>query len=611
MKFRSYLSTVSVVIALVSCGKSDDSIIKHDDGHLVRSKVSANWIEIDRHTLLTQVLEKTEADALPDNSYTTRRIQYWIDKIDAYARSRDPQAFENVPYPRAVVLKDASANAFVPGTPVCYNVPVTFGNGNALAPKGVYFDRELNALDTDIPDDLSCIDVSPSDLPAVAAEYKARHLSCDFELTTRGIRFSDSCETLDPKYSRGLRTNRLLMIKIPNWFIVLSGISTLIENEKSFVGVLAHELGHYYRSHSNSFKGEYDFYYTQNADGNHDHKPVPDLSLEEFGNKVYLASAISDGVSSIEQGDKYKVNPLFFLALGDIARQASSLKGCKVAASFDRGQRGAALGLMPFVAPLEMGVYDQFLAAAQVCLEEIQAAGVSSRVDVLLAISAPEWAPVRNNPKVKDLAPFDSALAVFQALGSGLKLNSNDIKVALFDEAKSQIAANIRDAGTVLAQAYVSRLGQYTAEQEADDISAEVLSNLGIGGNAAVDAYMSFVDAKPSLFGFVIGKARCEQLRANGWVDPTGEFKIPVIPVGNYSEDHHSSCYRVFNASRELTAHGYSAEGSIVFDGAVWHGIQSELAPYNKSATDVAGPGFRLKKFTKVVKNCPFEPKSR
>ncbi len=50
---------------------------------------------------------------------------------------------------------------------------------------------------------------------------------------------------------------------------------------------------------------------------------------------------------------------------------------------------------------------------------------------------------------------------------------------------------------------------------------------------------------------------RCQAAYANGWKT---EDELPLfVPVGDYLDEHHSTCYRAFNLYRETEAHRYPA----------------------------------------------------
>lgn len=634
MKSIKTIIAFGLLALSISCGTPHDSNLKHDDGKPVRSSLSSNWIKVDRTTFVTKVLRQPESKALAESSPITQRFQMWVDKIDAYFRTREPVLTSGVPKPSVVVLKDRNANAYVASTVVCYKVNISFGDAQKNLPNGIFLDKSSDAIDTDVPADYPCLTASNSDLSNIAQEIAAKNLSCQYTVSGDSLQFSENCQVLDKNYQSGFTSDKLLLLKTPNWFVILSGIADLLDSEETMVGVIAHELGHYYRAHSNTYKGEYDFYYTQKDAGNDKHKPIADPSLESFGKKIFQISAAYTGLSYIQRGEQYKLNPMYFLAMGDIARQVSennlavsnrifdnpvdslvdnpfaqSLPNCKLAASFEAGRNGQALSAMPFTPPSDMKVYEAFVQASMGCLDEIESLNLKNNLDVETAFKAPKWAPFTKNPQFSgSLSKLNELMKTFEVIGEGVKIPSNSIKDSIFKEAEQVLKNNIENVTKTLISAYEARLGQYTVEQEADDISVEVLSNIGLGGNAATDTYMALVRKNDSFGGLDIGKAKCQKLRENNWVDPDGVFDISIMPVGDYSENHHSSCYRVFNASREVTAHGYNKEATTQVDKSIWESMKKELARFGGASP--APDSFTLQKFDRLPKNCALNPKT-
>jgi hypothetical protein len=171
---KTFISLILLVFA-TSCGKALDSTLQHDDGKPVRSGLASNWMTIDRTTFLTKVLNTKESEALPESSPITQRFQMWIDKMDAYFRTRDPNAMLNVPKPNVVILRDANANAYVASTAVCYNVKATFGDGIKTLENGIYLDKSSDVIDTDVPANYPCLSASNSDLTFIAEEIAANN----------------------------------------------------------------------------------------------------------------------------------------------------------------------------------------------------------------------------------------------------------------------------------------------------------------------------------------------------------------------------------------------------------------------------------------------------
>jgi hypothetical protein len=326
---------------------------------------------------------------------------------------------------------------------------------------------------------------------------------------------------------------------------------------------------------------------------------------------VFKASAAYFPVSLIPDPNTLKIDPMLYLALGDIARQASALPSCKKAALYESPTAARDLGAMPFSPPDSVDAFDSFAALATKCLEDIEASEtVRSKVNLGEAIKSPKWAPFLNNAAYskEQKAQLQSlALMVFDVLGGDISLPRTFTKKEVLKLAEAMRANADRIKGS-LQQAYDAKLGQYTAEQEADDLSVEILSNIGLGGEAAVDTYMALVNPEDGLGGFEIGLKRCEKMRANNWMDPEGKFDIQILPVGDYSEVHHSGCYRAFNASREIKAHKYEARATSPVDRNVWVKMKQELAA-NKFAPNRLKKPMKANKLLVYPKGCAFTPK--
>ena len=76
-------------------------------------------------------------------------------------------------------------------------------------------------------------------------------------------------------------------------------------------------------------------------------------------------------------------------------------------------------------------------------------------------------------------------------------------------------------------------------------------------------------------------------MRDNSWIDPYGKLDFKILPVGDYSEVHHSRGYRAFNASREIKAHQYASRASVSGDPGVWTKMKHELASSKLSGIKV------------------------
>lgn len=115
-------------------------------------------------------------------------------------------------------------------------------------------------------------------------------------------------------------------------------------------------------------------------------------------------------------------------------------------------------------------------------------------------------------------------------------------------------------ARKVLARAHTERLGHYTFEQEADEMALEIMALAGIPPRAMIDKLLLMLRDHESRHGLLpdgleIGSRQCEALLKRHWKDENGENVH--VPLGDYSDPHHSHCARIFNVSHELFMHHY------------------------------------------------------
>ena len=120
------------------------------------------------------------------------------------------------------------------------------------------------------------------------------------------------------------------------------------------------------------------------------------------------------------------------------------------------------------------------------------------------------------------------------------------------------------------------RLGWYTDEQEADEISAEISWRLGVSPAATVDAY--------------------KKLMSGGSCPDTSAAPENFVPLGDYVDDHHATCFRIFNVKREQAVHKNVFDSqklpqrATVNDGLSWDdlalALNSTLAENKKNAKD-------------------------
>jgi hypothetical protein len=139
-------------------------------------------------------------------------------------------------------------------------------------------------------------------------------------------------------------------------------------------------------------------------------------------------------------------------------------------------------------------------------------------------------------------------------------------------------------------------LGFYTTEQEADELALELLAMVGVPPGAAIDSRLRHLQLEPPPDPPAIRANECAALRELGFKDEAG--RAVHVPVGDPSSAHHNTCFRVFNAAREIEAHRHPVARRLLPPGGEWLSLlvslEAELQadkepPKTRTGPEVAG----------------------
>lgn len=145
---------------------------------------------------------------------------------------------------------------------------------------------------------------------------------------------------------------------------------------------------------------------------------------------------------------------------------------------------------------------------------------------------------------------------------------------------------NQPETRSVLQMAQSQRLGYYTWEQEADELALELLALVGIKPSVMIGSLFHLLDRQPPIGDeeFIFGSAKCRALAERNWRDANG---TPVyVPVGDFSDPHHSHCYRIFNIARELRTHQYQVSADRPVSPRNWLSVRTDGRRWNLPARD-------------------------
>ncbi len=109
-------------------------------------------------------------------------------------------------------------------------------------------------------------------------------------------------------------------------------------------------------------------------------------------------------------------------------------------------------------------------------------------------------------------------------------------------------------------------LGYYTDEESADELSAEISSNLGLKKHEVTAVWWQLLkeDEKQGKLGsYDMSVKDCQDLQAKNW-KAEGTQGYPLVLLGRLDDIHHSFFYRIFNLEREWLAHDYDKKSGQV-----------------------------------------------
>ena len=150
------------------------------------------------------------------------------------------------------------------------------------------------------------------------------------------------------------------------------------------------------------------------------------------------------------------------------------------------------------------------------------------------------------------------------------------------------------------------RLGFYTVEQEADEVSIEKTAEVGVDPKDYPIDYLAihqaFYAERAQMRGELemvrgaLPSETCAKFLKAGFKTERGNFQY--IPVADYVDVHHASCFRAFNAYREVEQHKFQGpftplndaeyqalKKQLLADGLISEKRMGAAAPYRTGGT--------------------------
>jgi hypothetical protein len=479
-------------------------------------------------------------------------MQAWTDAFDAMLRTKHPGDMQFIPKPHVAILKTLWPGGVSVQGSICGSFPV-YREDMPLdeTPKDhAQIPSRLGRFMT--PDHDDCVETitDPDKFVALANWWLEPAAGCSVSVQNGKLIVKKACEAI----AYNLPAKYLIIPATANW-IFLNGGDFVFMTEKEIVASMAHELGHYYMAHGSALPEDYNYFY-QLTEQNQNGKPSPDPAMADLAAKAKRFDAF----------ERFKLPPPVAgqefhsaLFLGRILQfHASFLAGidkdsgdttCKQAKDFN------TVPLQPFpfgeVPSDQLSVYKEFETAAKKCFDlhttedtsttfgtVTVAEDITKRVEGNFESFSDLLLPLPHNKSVTEVFHYLSD-KIPEALAK-----RDDLKKTFWQD---------------LAQ---KRLGWYTAEQEADQLSVEFLYELGLNPSDALVQMIKFASLLKSLQhdegNGALPLDECMKIANAGWKDDAGN---PVlVPMAAIFDSHHSVCFRMQEIVREIGAHNFTGQ---------------------------------------------------
>lgn len=519
----------------------------HTEGIATGRNTPFMWIETDPASMEAEgSLLFGSSGALPSSDPITQRLQLWLDRFHQIAvrthlrteTERDVALL--APRPIIQVRNSSMPNAWVSPLVGCAGGPVDL---TALAPPGGPEGAASSSVAVASPGRVrlttkACVPSNNWSVSAAPAFLNALGGGCTFTQDGASIAVTTSPAGRCTIPTYGPSADSLGIEAASHFIQATTALVASLEDELSLAFMLAHELAHYYRAHPSELD-DFDYWYEQHSPPRPGKPPpVPD-SAEYQKRFVRFGRPLAPPIDGERTSVRLRTN------LSQLARTLGP------AQSLDPACAALGLGLgggMPMGVssdqPVPPAVRDAFLAFQ----DKLYACAATVRV-------SDDGAPGTIPTSTRGLTFGTDTTPV----GEGPLLDA----IAALDRRAREVDA---EHEAFLLEANARRLGHYTYEQESDDVALELLVLAGFQPERVVDAWAALMknleawpDSKQYFKDEPMTVAECAALREAGWTrtGPDGAAEAVYVPLGKGK--HHSFCYRLFNLSREVRAHGYVA----------------------------------------------------
>ena len=507
----------------------------------------------------------------PDEHARTKRLQEWLSSFHRIFKSMNPQL--DAPEPKALLVKNDKLEAMVSSAAVCIDVSVKFIGAKPTSDQPP---KALKLLDQDdrwvgqAPKNCVKKDLSREELSYVLSYFlgdltkcitvpddngsKNLQLSMDVACLEKSNAFpSDAYEKNITQLSYSAISNRIVMT------------DKLFDNsERSVAFVLAHELGHYYHLHNSASEKNYNYFYQLDRQSNLAARPRPlpeTHPLSELGQKIrklrhitvtdQYAGQFHPRIFSLIASGQW--NPKYWCTETRCEDACATLDGVTERVRYLDYRKK----IYPFpYAPLPA------TAAARTLYNEFEEAlrSCSQQVDI----------------DIRTLRDRDDELELekgtFETIAGSAKTLAD-----LLPKLNPLWPAAIKKRNQISDEAYKTaqseRLGYYTVEQEADEVALELGAHVGISLDDAMEMFFYKLKQENDPNPMAFNSEQCQAAYKNGFRD--------FIPIGDYQDSHHDTCFRAYNVFREFQAHkselaSVQRDACMAPDEQLWKKLQSQ-----------------------------------
>ena len=587
------LAALAVLSLSVHCSSTGEAIDTDEGATTSKTPIYENspyfWAQTDYPTFrqVAQAAPFRIGEPLAENDPLTMRLQAWADRIhDEVARDVHRKTGKDLVAPRPIlkIVPAKEANGWVSGIPACFTADADL---SALGTHGrpaktaklafVSFDGVKEALSffgaappkCAQPTNWRSQDEAITFFNASGSKCKLARVGDHVTVRGEGCKLEGSDAPTAAK--------QLTYYAASPYVHFTTAMIALGKDEHALVGILAHELGHYYRAHvvSDVVMGKYNYWYEQK-------NPPEAIVPPPSGDSVALEERfhrVSPYARPKVPGQKisYRLTSFVVDDLGPLLVAANDKTfGCANAVTKLEGDwTGDFNGFgASYVTKSTMESYLAYESALLACAARVP---VSAGGGGALKLT-----------EVRDAAQAGATEFATPAVASGTLA---DVLKTLQDRA----SVLDREEAELMSSLESRRLGRWTAEQEADDFSLEYYSRVGLTPSTRIETYLDLIKAHVEIDAerFAgrnggLDLPTCEAMYRADWMKTSagGQKELVFVPLGDLHDPHHGDCYRLFNMSQEQRAHRFRKSGASPSFAEPWESIQAAA----KRATDAFKP---------------------